>query len=221
MVPSLHVLIGILLPLAAFASGIFNHRALSITGKVVVLQLLFATLAEIIGVRLTYLKIPNVSVFNIYMILEFLLLGLAPLFVLPEKRTRIAIIALLFVGLSFHIYNIATSGLDFFANKSVVLYGFIIAAVYFYTLVRNPGQPTDRRISPLSLICIAHIIYFVGCIPFFGLFHVVRSDYPGVFKGLFNINFILSILRYLLIAFSFYLWSDSKLKLSKVSSHDR
>ena len=218
---SLHLFVSVLLPLIAFCAGLLNFKSLNPTGRIIVFQLLFASLAEIIGSRFTYMRIPNVSVFNIYMIIEFLLLGVAPLFVLEERKTRLAIIALLVAGLSFHVYNIATGGLDFFANKSIVLYGFILAAVYFYTLVRNPGQPAEKRISPLSLICIAHIIYFIGCIPFFGLFHVVRSDYPGVFNGLFNINFILSILRYLLIAFSFYLWSDQKLKLSKVQTHDR
>lgn len=218
---SLYLIISVLLPLSACLSGLLNYRSLNITGKLIVSQLFLAALTELVGSRLSYLKIPNVSIFNTYMMLEFLLLGIAPLFLTTDRRIKIAIIGLLVFGLSFHTYNLVASGLGFFANRSMVLYGFIIAVLYFYTLIKTIQDNTDKRIRPLAMICIAHIIYFIGCIPFFGLFHVVQANYPGVFEGLFQINFVLSILRYLLIALSFYLWSDKKFKLSKASSYDR
>jgi|GEM_PF-3205654 len=211
----------LILIVATLLFGIYFLRWLSTTGKLILAQVALGLATEVTGSVMAYKNTPNTPVFNIYMVVEFILLGSAAIVALKDTTIRRLLIAAMALATVFYTYSIINSGLHVFANKAYVIFAFLVVIMYFLVLVKTSTAKGEKIVNPLSSICIAHIIYFGACIPLFSLLHYLNQNHPILLKSLFDINFFLVVIRYGLVALAFYLFSGRKFTFKKATVYDR
>lgn len=189
----------------ALIFGVYFWKKLDLGYKVLLAQVLFAFIAEAAGKILSVKYYPNAWVFNIYMLIEFLLLSIAAsLFITRFKKIVIVIISCFVIAWVLQAYN---SGLTKLFNWLFVLSSLGITVMYAAILFMH-GMFTKRHFysDPLFLVCVSIVVFFACIIPLFGLLNYLIKDDIIIAKKLYLINVGASIFRYSLVAIAFYLY---------------
>lgn len=193
----------------ALVVGLFVVHKLSIPYCVFLLQVLTALIFESIGTYIGLLsKQNNTWVFNIYMLLEMVLLGIAGSLFL-ERSIRVYPLFVFGIMLILWMVNAFISDFDKLFNWFFVSSSALIIVLYVFILFKNLLFKKKRLFKePLFYLCFSSILYFASVIPLFGLINYLIIDNITIATQLFYINISLVILRYTLIAIAFYLYGS-------------
>ncbi len=202
-------------------AGAINFKLLSRPYKIVWFLVLFAALSEAYGSYISYvLHSSNAWYFNIYMISEVWLMGLAALYLIKSIISKYILITLILANTAFWAYNIYTYSIFKFASTSMILGCIIMTIIYILVLISNSLFSSKNIFSqPVFWLCLSSLLYFGGDIPFMGLHNYLFDKNPKLGDQLVNINTILDIIRYPLVGISFILLGRQQSKPLKVASH--
>ena len=190
----------------AIIVGALYWRYLSRPYRIVLLLVVLALIFETIGYYLGHFKQQqNVWLFNLYMPLEPLLLGVASLEFIKMKKYKPIVYGLLLLNFIVWLLEILHNSIYNFASFSMICGCFLLTGLYIGVLLNNTIYGKRALVSePSFWLCLSVILYF-GCdIPYMGMF-----KYWGVHKlaliRLANINSLLDLIRYPLVAISFFI----------------
>ncbi len=162
--------------------------------------LIFSTLTEALAWTLLRLSIPNLSVYNIYTVVNTLLVTSMLSAVYDGSRRFIPWSATVLISaiLVHQVYYGA--GLEAFAAGLVVVSGFIIAAYAGYMLYRV-AESTELAIGREGIFWIlaAYLIYYLCFAPSIGLVGYLIAKDPGTAITLLNFNDVLFVLHFIMI----------------------
>lgn len=188
--------------------GIRLWRILPTAYRLVFLVTLISLVLEIVGKYIaTVLHQDNVWVFNIYALVQTIMLGIAGLLYADKTLSRKIIFALLVVLTCFWVMYAINQNIDKLFNWFFVSSAIAMVITYIIVLLDNSLFKQQRIFTqPLFLISISYIIYFGSTIPLFGVMNVLVETDMHVASALFKINQVANIICYALIAIAFYLY---------------
>jgi|GEM_PF-1243620 len=200
--------------LIALIIGIFCFKFLFRALKIIFIQVFVALLCECYAkylvVSFNHSSINNLHiynntwVFNIYMLIEFILLSLAGRLLLGTKLFRIGIPVVIVLQTILWGVNIYVKGMNQFASWSFICGSIIIVAIYIAILFQHSLFTKQNILTqPVFWLCMSVILFF-GCdVPYWGLHNYLDSKNLSLDRKLFIINYILNFVRYPLVAVSF------------------
>jgi len=199
----LYTLLGILVTIVI---GIIYRKYLAWPYRLVWMLAVLGCICEIAGYYIVKnLHAHNAWLFNLYMPLEPLLLGIAGTGFIKGNGYKKVIYALLAMNVMVWLFEIFKYSIFTFASLSMICGCFLLVAIYIGVLMNVAISGSKTLIKePLFWLCLSTILYF-GCdIPSMGLFHYWPT-YKRTAIRLSNINQVLNFFRYPLVAVSFLL----------------
>ena len=201
----------------ALVIGAYYYQYLSRAYRVVLLLALIALVSEVAGQYIRHnLHEHNVWLFNLYMPLEPLFLGVVSIDLVGSRFYKKLVYC--FIILNFIIWGIELyrNSLDSFASFSMICGCFLLVGIYTYTLFFISMHNNSTLIKiPSFWLCLSVILYF-GCdIPYMGMFRYWPTYKTAIIK-FSNINQLLNFIRYPLVAICFIMAGNQKrLELKK------
>lgn len=196
------------LELLAIIAGLACWKVLSVPYRFVLAQVVLALVVEITGWGINkYLHVNNLWLFNIYIVIEVWLLGLACSMLIPVRKIKNLIKVLLPLITVGWIAGIIIRG--FFEFNNWIVVAIAVFYVFFYLIALFSSSIFGSKrvlVQPLFLMAIAIVIYYATIIPLFGLMNHLVKDNLYTAGKLFKINAFAAILRYALVAAAFYLY---------------
>jgi len=206
--------------------GIFHYRRLPQAYKLILYQVLLALTCELLAKYLIIKhssRYNNLWIFNIYLLGEFWLNGLAGRILINNKTIKKVVLFLLVALTILWSINIYMEGMVSFANWCFIAASIIQIAIYFVVLFDAAlFKSQSIFVQPTFWLSISVLLFF-GCdLPYFGLRnYLIGHKLNGIEHKLHTINTILSLIRYPLIAISFVLcsYSDNKRGVLKINGN--
>ncbi len=198
--------------------GTLGFRSLPVAARLVLAHLVVTISTEITGLYLTHVlkASQNIWLYNGYILVEFVLIMCIGYFLLPSKKAKALLFLALPLFLAVWIMDLRQTPSGLLLNFSFLI-GCIILSSFFLWQLFNLLKAEQNDIA-LILLCLSVLIYFSCCIPIFSFFNYFL-DSTGELKQLFyGSNHVLSIIRYGLIAFSFFSFQK---KLKTLTIGDR
>ena len=144
------------------------------------------------------------------MIIEIWLLGVAAIKLMYLKAKRLFFLVLI-VYTAFWAINIAMSSVYVFASMTFISGLAILTAMYLIVLFNNSVFKSNSMLQqPVFWLSISTILYCSCDIPYFGLHNYLIANSPAIAHKLININTVLDVIRYPLVAISFILLGRQK-----------
>lgn len=196
-----------IIEVSAILIGFAFYKYLGKPYRIVHIQVIAAFAAEVTGrVLMENRHTSNVWVFNIYFLLEVLLLVSAAYYLINRPSLKKPYLVVLSGLVLAWITMFFFKGIGVVYSPFFISYSFLLVVLYLYAISANHLFKTKRIYTqPMFVLCLAMIIYFGGVMPLFGTINVLNRDYPVLAKKLFYINKGLVGLRYALVALTFWL----------------
>ncbi|MCB0697543.1 MAG: hypothetical protein KDC07_09280 [Chitinophagaceae bacterium] len=198
----------------AFALLVRYWKTLPIAYKLVILPAALSLVVEVVGRYIALvLQQSNVWIFNIYALIQMLLLGTAGYLFADRKVLKQVILSLMITCTLFWIWyavyiDIRTLFNWFFVTSSLAVVVTYILVIIDKALFR--GQKIFTQ--PLFLISISYIIFSASVIPLFGVMNMLINTNMDVARSLFTINRVANILCFALITIAFYLYCKQEMR---------
>lgn len=120
--------------------------------------------------------------------------------------------ALLIYVISFIFDEFFMKGGVYWFNSISYTCGNIVLLVliirYFYHLTKS-NELLYFREKQMFWVCLGLLIFYLGTMPYFGLYNTLRNNYPALFKLYWHLQMALNICMYACFSISF-IWSKSK-----------
>ena len=191
----------------ALIIGLCYFRFLGKSYKIILLLVAIASICESYGYYLThFLLMSNAWLFNLYMIIEVWLMGAASIYLIDNRTLKKVFFFGILLNTIVWVFFICSSSIYVFANIPMICGCSLIMIIYTIVLFRSSlfsGQTTFMQ--PVFWVSISTILYFGGDIPYMGLHNYLVSNNPSLGIRLANINTVLDVIRYPLVAISFIL----------------
>jgi len=192
---------------------------LSMAMKLIVVQVAFSLSVDLLAYfSVHFWTMSNEFIYNIYMLVEFVLIGSAIYYSIHnqiiKKIIQISLFLLpIFAALSYFRLNF----MQF--NHIVLVLSFLLLSTYNLLYLIVPDYRNSVTSDPMIWVCIGHVIYFLGVTPYFAGREFMINSRPDLANELFSyINLVLVICRYFFIGIGFI--SLYKIKPLKKISHD-
>lgn len=204
----INIIITAFFELLAIMAGLYCWRELSLPYRFLLVQVVLAIIFEVTGWAINkFLFVNNLWLFNIYVIIEVWLLGLACSMFIATKKIKGLIRLLLALITIGWIAGIIVKGFFEFNNWVVVAMALFCVVFYMIALFSSSIFGHKKVLTqPFFLIAIAIIVYYSTIIPLIGLMNQLVKDNMHIANRLFKINATAAIVRYALIAVAFYLY---------------
>lgn len=190
--------------------GVVYYKRLPKAFKLVLCQVILAliceSLAKYLIVSHSY-RYNNLWIFNIYLLGEIWLNGIAGRMLINNKTIK-KVIPFLLAGLTvLWSINIYVESMASFANWCFIATSIVLIFIYFAVLFDLALFKNQRIVNQPAFWLSLSILLFFGCdLPYFGLRnYLIGHQLNGIEHRLHTINTILSLIRYPLIAISFIL----------------
>lgn len=204
---SLRIILPVAMKLIPILVGLYYWSLLKKPYRLIFLQTLIAFITEWLGRYIAVgMKQGNGWLFNFYALIEiaFLMLS-AILFFKSRLLKRLTFIALLIMVMIW-IANMLADYTVFF-SAYLILCSLAMVVLYVTVLLENLIFKSKKiTLQPLFLISISIIIYYASIIPLFGAWNHLQKSDPSIAKGLYYINEVANVMRYILVAIAFYLY---------------
>jgi hypothetical protein len=162
----------------------------------------------------------NQWVYNLAMPVETAILSLGGYEYFKEEREKILIVAGYVVFLLVFVTELFLKGILVFSNHGFITEGIILLVLYLsviYSLFAS-RQNTWKH-APEMWISLGIVIYFAGVIPYFSLMDYLEEYHPAINLIFYRyINIELSNVRYLLLAYGFWLARRNTLLKTKTAN---
>jgi hypothetical protein len=187
--------------------GVYFFKQLPAPYRLVLYHLFLVSICEITGYYLTVTTDKTNSwVFNfLWLLPELLLMGIAGRGLIQAKSMKNVATILMLIGIVIWIVNIYKTGINQFANWTFIYISIMLIVIYLNVLFNSIFNGTNLVRSPAFWLSVSVILYFSCALPYFGLFQYLNTTSRSLAKGLFYINEILILIRYPMVAVSFYL----------------
>jgi len=197
--------------LFALVVGYIYFKYLPRPYKLVLYLIAIASFCECYGYYLgKYLRQHNVWVFNLFMPIDFSLIGLTGIYMLKNKLLKRIFLFFLILNIIIWIINIAANTIYVFATISMIIGCAIMVMLYIILLLNNILFNSNVLKQPIFWLSLSSILFY-GCdIPYMGMNVYLSTHMPAMALQLSKINFILDIIRYPLVAISFILLGRQK-----------
>lgn len=217
-----HILLGIGEEFIALLIGLIFFNYLNKAFRLIAVHASIAFTVEFFAYFFLKRHTNNSWLYNLFLIIDWSLLFFASYLLLNKKRYLFLFTCgfILFIGVWF--YNlISNKGLGTFFETAYQANCILLLTAYFFVLYET-AMNSKRPIFKLAKfwICVS-IVLFYGCTIFYFSFNSVELKYLSKSENHILLVFldILSSFRYLLTAYSFYLFYDNKKKFSKPRTH--
>jgi hypothetical protein len=195
--------------LAAIASvcliGIWYSKRLNTPFLLINIQCFVALVVEITA---KFLIKENTSLYNIYIVLEVIIVLLAGrLFSENGRVQRIATVGLIICVLIWVVEYAVLANRIVFLNTAFLINCVMISALYMVVMIQSAASASDIFRTGTFWLCLAHILYFGSVIPFFAMYDYFTQENFRLGYQLYLINSVIAIVRYVLIAASFWLFT--------------
>ncbi len=185
-------------------AGIYKRKVLPVAFRYLETQLLLAVVAELWGQLLMYHQRESTGIFNVYIMMEFMLLiGMAIRWMQNKRFTNVLLGAITIYAVAWCVC-VMYNGYDTFMT-GVFLFGCVVLSCCYLYIIFFIARITDYPArEPFFWIALGIMIYFGGCIPLFSMFDYLRLHVkPGLRGYLYTVNDVLAIIRYLLVLYGF------------------
>ena len=192
----------------ALFMSIWNWRFLPLAYRLVFFITLLSLTVEVIGRYVAVVMHQgNLQLFNVYALVQMLVLGYAGWLLVYKKSYKRIIVSLLVIETCHWLWYVLNVDVHKFFNWFFVLSALLLVIAFILVLIENALFKNQKIFTqPLSLICISYILIFGSTIPLFGVMNVLTATDMAVADALFRINLFANILGYALIAIAFYLY---------------
>jgi len=196
-----YVIIPVCCAVVAILAGLIHRKWLPASVQILLIEAVMSIGSDITG--LLNPQHTNV-VFNTFMLLDTVLLILASTSLqesnIKYKLKKIYLITFLLVWL----VSVGRFGMNTFANFAFAVGEFCVTLDYLYTVFLNETGEDRKLAIPVRMLSFALILYHCGTFTFFiALPSLMNESTP---ECILDINTWLDSLKYLMIAFSFYLF---------------
>ena len=185
--------------------GLIGYRRLPLFFKLIWWQVIASVFNYSMGQLLAHYFKVNQATYNVYIVIEALLLVLAGFYVLKSTKFRQARMWLLLLIIVVFVGQVLISGIGTLANYALCIYSIMIAGVYLLVLF----QAIDRRreekhANAIILVGLGIVICFACNAPYWAMFNYLNETYMEISTLLYNyVLNPLSNLRYLMVALGF------------------
>ncbi len=207
-----------LFELGALISGLVHWKKVKQTyWKWFVVYLLVIVLAELsaeyAGTVLKEVKL-NIII-NIYFSIPLQFIFIYWLFYQrsdPAKEKRwpligagIYIISLLFESLYLKNNKLAFSSISYLTGNVILL---LLVFIFLFSFI-NSNEILYYKKSMMFWVCLGLLFFYLGTLPFFGLWNTLANNYPNVFNVYWMVEVSLNCLMYFLFSIAF-IWGNPK-----------
>lgn len=191
--------------------GLVYFRLFPALYKLLFCQSVLALICEGYGYYLgDVLHQNNVWIFYYYTLIECWLVGIVGYQLLKKKSLQKITLILLSICTMIWLSDFFYNGIKIMSNRFLVSYGIVMVLVYIAVLSTRAFETNSLLKNPIFWIAVSFILYYGCTIPYFGLWNYLISNSMSLANNLFNILLILNIIRYPLIALSFYLYGTQQ-----------
>jgi hypothetical protein len=173
---------------------------LSMAMKLIVVQVAFSLLVDLLAYfSVHFWTMSNEFIYNIYMVVEFVLIGSAIYYSIQNQVVKKIILISLFALPIFAAFSYFRLNFMEF-NHIVLVLSFLLLSAYNLLYLIVPDYRNSTASDPMIWVCIGHVIYFLGVTPYFAGREFMINSRPDLADELFSyINLVLVICRYLFI----------------------
>jgi hypothetical protein len=208
-------------PVVALIVGVYAYRKLSLTWRILLLQVLIYCLTLLLAYFATSESSSNHWVYNSYMLIEALTLGLAGYFYFKEQKIKQVMLTLIVLFVVVYFIYFSKYDFDVFANYMYAAQGVFLIPIFSMVLYYGFRAGVNNWTSvPEIWVSIGILMYF-GCLaPYLSMYTYLGKNYPDTSRFLFHlINDALANIRYFLLAFGFFLMRRNIL-LQNIKTHE-
>ena len=206
--------------LFAIITGGYNYKRMSIPYRITFFVVILAIFCEVYGY---YISMPlphksNVWLFNWYIMIEAIMVGIAAVFLVNNKRMKLFFSFLIVVNFIYWVVIMYTQNKPLLVSTSIISGCIMLSFMYIVILSNNSFITKNIATQPVFWLCISTIIFF-GCdIPCMGLYnYTYETMTKSLAHKLATIHTILDIIRYPLLGVSFLLFRERKTSSLKVA----
>lgn len=183
-------------------------RMLTGYAKAIGFGVLISLSVDLIGHFLKQPQHPNYFVFNIFLLFDLWIFGIAAASLLKRRKRMYNVLFLLFgMGTIYCVYNFLFlqkeqfNTYSFLVESLILVFLYLVAFIDQYTISIGPIYR-----QPFFWICIGNIVFYASNIPFFAFFHYLVEYHQEAARSLYLITKISSLVRSMLflIAFLFF-----------------
>lgn len=199
-----------ILKIISLCIGVYYWGRLTMPYRLLFSYVIISMLTDSIGLYLNEIKSPNnYWLFNMYNLSDVWLMSLIGLGFIKDATYRAIVLAFLVLLTGYWCYDFLLNRNKEFFNWFVVTYAVFLIVIYVAILLKSVLFKNKMILTdPLFVLCVS-TIFFYGCIiPLFGVLNFLIKTDVNTAKKLFNINVVVNILRYILIAIAFYLYGS-------------
>lgn len=193
--------------ITALSIGIYYFKSLPRAYRLVLyfigITILFESLGYYIAV---YLNMHNSWLFNIYILTDVWMMGLAAINLVAKRNLKLFFWILVLASTILWVVYIIINSIYIFANLVVVIDLTVLTIIYTAVLLTNSIFSSKQVLSqPIFWLSISVILFCACDIPYISLLNYLNEKAPTMARQLDKINSILDIVRYPLAAISFIL----------------
>jgi hypothetical protein len=196
--------------LIPFLIGIFSLKDHSSESKLILSLILFSILSDIIALTILKFGITTWPIFNLYYLIQFVLLSKVYILVLYPKGINMVLISFIVISILNMVF---IQGPFLFNTYTTYIGGLILityALLYLHKLMREiPVEKIENL--PMLWITFAVLTYFGGTSILFLFNNYMIANQPENHQIIWLLHNVLNILKNILFAIA--LWKDLKLKI--------
>lgn len=200
-------------------AGVSYYKKISAAYKLVVWHGAISLLAEIIGYVISSYKLHNTWVFNIYVLLDYTLMGYAALLLMNKARFNSVLYYIWSILPFFLFWDIYEHSIYSLCVNFITLFYLVISVVFFYIMIVNTVfKPTAILKSPIFWLSISIVLYHGCTLPIWIIYKYAIDIKSSTSATFYTINNIINIFRYPLAAYAVYLAANDNTNNLQVSS---
>jgi len=182
-------------------AGFISWQYLSQNLQLFVIRFILVAFTEVLANKIKYY---NAQIFNLFMVVDFFLLIAVAYNLFPNKIRTFYFAICTFLFLSTWIVSIIMTSVADFSVYAYVVFCIIMVFTYFIGLVHLFFGKSYNENKIMIFICAITMIYYCSVIPLFSFLPYILKNLIG-FKAskIYNINYCLTDVWYLLITISF------------------
>ena len=202
--PHYYIVIPVCCAMIAASAGICYQKFIPASVRILAIEAVISIISDFLSTQnSTYTNV----IFNCFLLTDtFLLIGASSSLQSSPVKLKVKWVLLITFVLVW-LASVYVNGLNTFANFAFAVSALCVTADYLYTVFLTETGDKRELVSPVRMLSFALILYHCGTFTFFiALPYFMNENTPDY---IIDINTWLDSIKYLMIAFSFYLFKRS------------
>jgi hypothetical protein len=191
----------------SLVAGVVSWAHLDSILKIVFILALTGAVAEAIGVIYGKFHQNNTVIFNGYVFVNLLLLGLLAIKSHKGKIYRAFVFCGILICAIIDVGCIWRMGVNVFANWAYLAEGILATVVFLFVFIDMfiSGRSNKIIMQPMLWVCGGLLLYHGCTVPLFGFLNYLIKYQPTIASKVYNINAILNGTKYVFFGIAFLL----------------